>query len=72
MDGSLVDGVTAVAVEPGNPAALARAIENLMNDPERRTALTVSAKHYAAKFTWQDYFSALRQILSACLDSTRR
>ncbi|MGI8568318.1 MAG: glycosyltransferase [Methylocella sp.] len=72
MEGSLIDGVTAIAVEAGNPAALAGAIENLMNEPERQTALTAAAKQYAAKFTWQDYFSALRQILLRCLESNRR
>jgi Glycosyl transferases group 1 len=72
MEGSLIDGVTAIAVEAGNPAALARAIETLMNEPERREALTVSARKYAAKFTKQDYFSALRQLVSRCLESTRR
>jgi glycosyltransferase involved in cell wall biosynthesis len=72
LEGYLIDGVTAIAVEAGHPAALARAIESLINDPERRKALTVSAKQYAAKFTRQDYFSALRQLLSRCLESNRR
>ena len=72
MEGSLIDGVTAIAVEARHPAALARAIETLMNEPERREALTVSARKYAAKFTKQDYFSALRQILTVCLELNRR
>ncbi|MGI8569827.1 MAG: glycosyltransferase [Methylocella sp.] len=73
LEGSLIDGVTAIAVEAGHPAALARAIENLMNEPEeRRTALTVSAKQYAATFTPHDYFSAFRQILLRCLESKHR
>jgi glycosyltransferase involved in cell wall biosynthesis len=71
LDGYLIDGVTAIAVEAGHPAALARAIENLMNEPERRNALTVAAKQHAARFTRQDYFSALRQLLSRCLESNR-
>ncbi|MDQ6702652.1 MAG: glycosyltransferase [Pseudomonadota bacterium] len=62
LEGSLIDGVTAIAVEAGHPAALARAIDNLMNEPERRNALTVAAKQYAARFTKHDYFSALRQL----------
>jgi hypothetical protein len=68
LEGNLIDGVTAIAVEAGNPAALARAIEKLMNEPERRNALAASARQHAAKFTWQGYFSALRQLLSRCLD----
>ncbi|MGH6811131.1 MAG: glycosyltransferase [Methylocella sp.] len=72
LDGCLIDGVTAMAVEAGHPAALARAIENLMNDPERRYTLAVAAQQHAAKFTKDDYFSALRQLLSRCLESNRR
>ena len=72
LEGYLIDGVTAIAVEAGLPAALARAIENLMNEPERRNALAVAAKQYAAKFTKDDYFSALRQLLKVCLESNRR
>lgn len=72
LEGYLIDGVTAIAVEAGHPAALARAIEYLMNEPERRNALAVVAKQYAARFTRQDYFSALRQLLSRCLESNRR
>jgi glycosyltransferase involved in cell wall biosynthesis len=72
LEGYLIDGVTAIAVEAGHPDALARAIENLMNEPERRNALAVAAKQYAAKFTKDDYFSALRQLLKVCLESNRR
>src|ERR1700730_696790 len=72
LEGYLIDGVTAIAVEAGHPASLARAIENLMNEPERRNALTVAAKQYAAKFTKQDYFSALRKLLSRRLETNRR
>jgi glycosyltransferase involved in cell wall biosynthesis len=72
LEGYLIDAVTAIAVEPGQPAALSRAIENLMNEPERRNALTAAAKQYAAKFTKHDYFSALRQLLKVCLESNRR
>ncbi|MGH6839072.1 MAG: glycosyltransferase [Methylocella sp.] len=72
LEGYFIDGVTAIAVEAGNPAALARAIETLMNEPERRNALAVAARQFAAKFTKQDYFSALRQILTVCLERNRR
>ncbi|MGH6848136.1 MAG: glycosyltransferase [Methylocella sp.] len=72
LEGYLIDGVTAIAAEAGHPVALAKAIENLLNEPERRNALTVAAKQYAAKFTKRDYFSALRQLLSRCLESKHR
>jgi hypothetical protein len=72
LEGYLIDGVTAIAVEAGNPAALARAIENLLIEPKRRNALTAAAMQYAAKFTKHDYFSALRQLLKVCLELNRR
>ncbi|MGH6853065.1 MAG: glycosyltransferase, partial [Methylocella sp.] len=72
LEGYLIDGVTAIAVGAGQPAALARAIESLMNEPERRNALAVAAQHYAAKYTKDDYFCALRQRVTVCLESNRR
>lgn len=71
LEGYLIDGVTGVAVAPEDPAALARAIDNLINEPDRRLALAVAAQQYAAKYTKDDYFSALRQLLSICLNSNR-
>jgi hypothetical protein len=71
LEGYLIDGVTAIAVDEGDPSALAKAIDNLMNEPERRNALTVAGKQFAAKFTKHDYFSALRQLLLRCLESNR-
>lgn len=71
LEGSLIDGVTAIAVEPGNPAALARAIENLMHEPDRRAALAAAAKKHAVKFSKDYYFSELRKLLSICLDNRR-
>ncbi len=35
IEGSLINGVTAIAVEAGHPAALAREIETLMIEPEK-------------------------------------
>lgn len=71
LEGYLIDGVTAIAVEAGQPAALARAIENLMKEPERRNALAAAAKKHAAKFSKDYYFSDLRNLLSICLDNRR-
>ena len=72
LEGYLSDGVTVIAVEAGHSAALARAIENLMNEPEQRNALAVAAKQYAAKFTKRDYLSGLRLLLLRRLESNCR
>ncbi|MGH7841236.1 MAG: hypothetical protein ACREQT_06895 [Candidatus Binataceae bacterium] len=43
LEGYVIDGVTAIAVEGVDPSALARAVENLTNEPNRRSALTEAA-----------------------------
>jgi len=42
----LIDGRTAVVVEPGDPGALARAVANLIESPDRRRALGASARAF--------------------------
>jgi glycosyltransferase involved in cell wall biosynthesis len=41
-----------VLVQPGDPAALARAAADLLDDPAARTALSKSARVAAARFRW--------------------
>jgi glycosyltransferase involved in cell wall biosynthesis len=46
VDGTLdvvEDGVTGLLVPPGDPAALARALNDLLHQPDRRTALAAAA-----------------------------
>ncbi len=50
----LVDGATALLVEPGNPNELAGAILRLVGSPELRRRLGESARRAAVeKYTWQ-------------------
>lgn len=47
------DGTCGVLVPPGEPVALARAIEALLDDPERRAAMGIAARARAVeKFSW--------------------
>jgi glycosyltransferase involved in cell wall biosynthesis len=62
---SIVDGVTGVFVERGDPEALARAVTELVEDPDRRAALGAAGRERAAEvFSWDgvaaEFEAALR------------
>lgn len=57
----LDDGVQGVLVEPRNPQALAKAIIDLLLDPERRARLGQAGRAKAALYDWQ---RVARQVLS--------
>lgn len=46
----VVDGKTGILVEPENPQALTKALKNLIKNPEKRTAMTLSGQKQALKF----------------------
>ncbi|PHV29225.1 capsular biosynthesis protein [Janthinobacterium sp. BJB426] len=48
----LQDGVTALLVPPGNPAAMAQTILSLLRDPPRTQALVDAGLAHAATFGW--------------------
>ncbi|MBW3509380.1 glycosyltransferase [Janthinobacterium sp. NKUCC06_STL] len=50
----LQDGVTALLVPPGDPAAMAQAILALLRDPPRTQALVDAGLAHAATFGWPD------------------
>ncbi len=50
----LQDGVTALLVPPGDPAAMAHAILSLLRDPARAQALANAGLAHAATFGWPD------------------
>jgi phosphatidylinositol alpha-mannosyltransferase len=49
----LEDGQAGVLVRRGDPAALARALGELLTDPARRAALSLAGAHAAAAYDWQ-------------------
>jgi phosphatidylinositol alpha-mannosyltransferase len=49
----LDDGAAGVLVRRGDPAALATAIGNLLDDPERRAELSARGQQVAAGYDWQ-------------------
>lgn len=58
------DGVSAILVDAGNPDALAAAIERLLGSPEERERLSAAALERARTWTYDDYFAAIREMVT--------
>jgi hypothetical protein len=63
LEGYLEEGRTSLVVAPGDPLALRQAVERLLADPGAREDLAREAWERAAKWTWEDYLSALSALL---------
>jgi glycosyltransferase involved in cell wall biosynthesis len=50
----VVDGRTGVLVPPGDIDALARALDGLVADPERRRQMCLNARERAVQYSWPD------------------
>jgi glycosyltransferase involved in cell wall biosynthesis len=61
----LTDGRTALLVPPGDPAALARALVRLRNEPGTAAALAASARALAPLYTWMARAEKIERALSA-------
>ena len=46
------DGETGSLVPPGDPAALAKAVTTLLEEPERAVGMARRARHKVEKYTW--------------------
>jgi glycosyltransferase involved in cell wall biosynthesis len=46
------DGETGLVVPPDNPAALAKAVARLLDDPERARLMTLRAREEVGRYTW--------------------
>lgn len=66
-------GVTGLAVEPGDARALARALRELLDDPERQQAMGAAGRELVAeRFTAQRHVAALLQAYEAAQASWSR
>ena len=77
IPGIVEDGVTGMLVEPGNPEAVARGIENLLNRPDLRARLAETAfSRLRGKYDWQtvaEAFSGLyREVAARYRSQSRR
>ena len=59
----VIDGKTAIVVPPGNPMALRKAIQRLMEDPSLQSTLAKNAKDSAGKWTRSQYFNRLSELI---------
>jgi starch synthase len=59
----VADGETGLLVPPRDPAALARAINELVADPERRTAMGAAGRERARRlFTREAYVAGVQAV----------
>jgi glycosyltransferase involved in cell wall biosynthesis len=66
------DNETTLAVEPGDPSALAAAIGRLLGDPELRARLgAVARQRVLEKFTWRAAAAATAERYRAVIDASR-
>ena len=62
----VVDGETGLLVPPRDPAALRRALERLLSDPELRRRLGAAARERAReRFSWDGVISATLEAYAA-------
>lgn len=62
MDGVVQDGRDCVAVPPGSPAALAQALERLLDDAPLRERLAENGRGTAGRFTLANQHRMLREV----------
>jgi len=64
---AIQDGVTGLLVDPTDPAALARALHELLSDPGRRAAMgEAGRRRVQEQFSWQGAADAVTVHLAAC------
>jgi glycosyltransferase involved in cell wall biosynthesis len=65
----VADGETGLLVEPGDPLALQRAIEQLLANPDLRKCMGQAALHRVAEFQTETVIPRIEQVYQAILQS---
>jgi glycosyltransferase involved in cell wall biosynthesis len=68
LDGYLADGVTGIAVPPGDAPALRAALDRLMRDDTARQALADRAREEAASYGRAEYFAAVGELVRSAAE----
>jgi glycosyltransferase involved in cell wall biosynthesis len=67
------DHVTGVLVEPGNPIALSRAIEELLNEPALRQRITATAfSEVRERYSWTYIAKEFKTLYGEVIGPIRR
>lgn len=69
---AIVDGRTGLLVDPSDPAAVAGALADLLEDPERVRAMGAAGRERAAEFTWPSIGERLDELLRQVLAAQAR
>jgi phosphatidyl-myo-inositol dimannoside synthase len=60
---AVIDGQTGHLVDPGDPAAVANAVADLLLDPEKAAALGEAGAARATHFTWERHAGTVRRLM---------
>jgi len=69
LEGYIVQGETGILVEPGDWEGLRDAIEFMLQHPDKRQQFRSQAFKKAAKWTREDYFDSLRNMVKTVLEN---
>jgi glycosyltransferase involved in cell wall biosynthesis len=61
-----IAGDAALYFDPADPADLRRAVETLLDDPERARALGTAAAVRARQFTWERTAAMTAEVIRRC------
>ncbi len=64
LSGYAIDGETALVVAPQDHAALRRAVDRLLHEPELRETLRSRAFERVCGWTWEDYAASIRELVA--------
>jgi len=68
----LIDGVNAVLTEPDNPAALAQAIQRIVQDPAFARKISKKAREDVNSYTWERRAGKILEFINSSMSEKRR
>jgi len=68
----LFDGVNAILTEPDNPAALAQAIQRIVQDPAFARKISKKAREDVNSYTWERRAGKILEFINSSMSEKRR